>query len=172
MTAGVAADALALVAERLRRDAEAEADQIRAAARAEAEAIRARAHQEGAMAVDAAPAAAAGAVAPQTTARLRQAHDAARSAVLAAQREACDELRAHIHAAVTALPDQPGYDQLGERLARLAAQAAGPGAQLSPEPGGGFVARAPGVVVDCSLARLADLAMAELGAAVRELWVP
>jgi len=172
MTASPAAGPLELVAERLRREAEAEADRIRAAAHAEAEAILARARRDGAAALAAAAATAAAAAAPQTTAKLRQAREAARSAVLAAQRDACDELTTRIRAAVAALRDQPGYDQLGQRIARLAALAAGPDAQLSQEAGGGFVARSPGVIVDCSLGRLADVAVAELGAAVRDLWAP
>jgi len=172
MTARPAAGPLELVAERLRRDAEAEAGRIRAAARAQAEAILARARRDGAAAVAAAEASAAAAAAPQTSAKLRRAREAAGAAVLAAQRDACDELRARIHAAVAALPDQPGYDQLGQRIARLAGLAAGPDARLSPEPGGGFVARSPGVIVDCSLGRLADLALAELGGRVRDLWTP
>ena len=37
---------------------------------------------------------------------------------------------------------------------------------------GGVVAKSPGVLVDCSLDRLADLAVAELGASIRQLWSP
>lgn len=172
MTGGVAADALALVAERLRRDAEARANQIRAAARAEAGAILARAREQEAATIAAASAVAAETAGPLTNSTLHQAHETARSALLAAQREACDELRARVQAAIAALPGQPDWDQLGQRIAGIAAQAAGPDARLSPDPAGGFVARTPGVVVDCSLSRLADLAVAELGARVRELWAP
>jgi vacuolar-type H+-ATPase subunit E/Vma4 len=172
MTATLAAAALAPVAGRMRRDAEAQANRVRSAARAEAAAILAQARAEEAATIADATAAAATRARPLTTSTMRQAHDSARSAVLAAQREACDELRARIRAAVAALPDQPGYEQFGQRLARLALHAAGPGAQLSPAPAGGFLARSPGVLVDCSLSRLADLAVAELGAAVSELWAP
>jgi vacuolar-type H+-ATPase subunit E/Vma4 len=172
MTVGAAADALALVTERLQRDAEARADRIRAAARAEAAAIVARAREQEATTIAAASAVAAEMAGPLTDSTLRQAHETARSALLAAQREACEELRAHVQAAVAGLPDQPDWDQLGQRIAGIAAEAAGPDARLSPEPDGGFVARTPGVVVDCSLSRLADLALAELGARVRELWAP
>jgi vacuolar-type H+-ATPase subunit E/Vma4 len=172
MTAGLAAGALAPVAERLRRDAEAQADRIRAAARAEAASLLAHARQQEAATIAAAHAAATARARPLTAATVRNAHDAARSAVLSAQREACDAFRAQLRAAVAALPDQPGYAELGRRIARLAVQAAGPDAELSPQPGGGFVARAPGVLVDCSLSRLADLAVAELGPAFRGLWTP
>jgi vacuolar-type H+-ATPase subunit E/Vma4 len=172
MTAAVGAGALALVAERLQRDAAAQADRIRAAARAEAAATLARAREQEATTVAAASAAAAAEAGPLTSSTLRQAHATAGTAVLAAQREARDELRARVRSVVAGLPRQPDWDQLGQRIARIAAQAAGPHARLAPDPGGGFVARAPGVVVDCSLGRLADLAMAELGAEVRELWAP
>ena len=172
MTAAVRSDALALVAERLQHDAAAQADRIRAAAHAEAAAILVRAREQEAATLAAARAAAAATAAPRVDSTLRQAHGAASSAVLAAQREACDELRVRVRAAVAGLPRQPDWDQLGPRIARMAAQAAGPDARLSQDPGGGFVARTAGVVVDCSLGRLADLAMAELGAAIRELWTP
>jgi vacuolar-type H+-ATPase subunit E/Vma4 len=172
MTVGVASDALALVAERLQRDAEAQADRIRAAARAEAAAILARAREQEAATIAAASAVAAETAGPLTNSTLRQAHETARSMLLAAQREACDELRAHVQAAFAGLPSQADWEQLGQRIARIATRAAGPDARLSPDPGGGFVARTSGVVVDCSLSRLADLAVAELGARVRELWVP
>jgi vacuolar-type H+-ATPase subunit E/Vma4 len=172
MTAAAGAGALALVAGRLRRDAEAHAERIRAAARAEAATTLALAREQAATTIAGASAAAAAAAGPLTHSTLRQAHATARAAVLAAQREARDELRAHVRAAVAGLPGQPDWDQLGERIARLAAQAAGPDARLSRDPGGGFVATAPGVVVDCSLRRLADLAVDELGAAAGELWAP
>jgi vacuolar-type H+-ATPase subunit E/Vma4 len=172
MTAALAAGALAPVAERLRRDAEARADRIRAAARAEAAALLAQARREEAATIAAAHAAATARARPLTAATTRKAHDAARAAVLGAQREACDMFRARLRAAVAALPGQPGYDLLGQRIAHLAARAAGPDAQLSPQPGGGFVARSPGVIVDCSLSRLADRAVAELGPAIRGLWTP
>ncbi len=172
MMAERAAAALAPVADRLRRDAKDQADRIRAMARAEAAAILARAREQEAAIFAAARAAAAERSQPQTTLTLRRAHETARGAVLAAQCAAHDELAARIRAAVAALPNQPGYEQFDQRIARLAAQAAGPAAELRPEPGGGFVARAPGVVVDCSFDRLADLAMTILGPAVRELWTP
>jgi vacuolar-type H+-ATPase subunit E/Vma4 len=170
MTAGLAASALSPVAERLRRDAEAQADRIRAAARTEAAAILAQARRQEAAIIAAANVAATTRAAPLTAAMVGNAHDTARSAVLSAQREAYDTLHTRLRAAVAALPGQPGYDRLGRRIARLAAQAAGPDARLSPEPGGGFVARSPGVIVDCSLGRLADLAVSELGPAITELW--
>ncbi len=172
MRSGPAAAALDPVRARLRRDAEAQAARLRATARAQAAAIVAQAHRDATDILGRAAATAAASAAPLTAAQLRQARDAARSAVLTAQREACDELRRRVRAAVAALVAEPGYDRFLHQVSRMAQQAAGPGAELTVAPGGGVIARRPGVVVDCSLDRLADLAVAELGAAVTELWAP
>jgi vacuolar-type H+-ATPase subunit E/Vma4 len=172
MTVTPTVTALEPVAERLRRDAEAEAARLGSAARDEAGAMLARAHRDAAAAIEAAAAAARATAAPLTAAALRQARDTARSAVLSAQREAYDELLRQVHAGIAALADQPEYDQLRHRIERLAGLAAGPDALIAPDPGGGVVARSRGVLVDCSLGRLAVLAVAELGAAIRELWTP
>jgi vacuolar-type H+-ATPase subunit E/Vma4 len=170
--ATAAAAALEPVRRRLRQDAEDQAARLRAAARAQAADIVQQAHLNAREALAEAHAVAAATAAPVTAAQLRDARDAARSAVLAAQRAACDELRSRVRDGVTALTGQPGYDQLLRGITRRARQAAGPGAELSATPDGGVVARGPGVVVDCSLARLADLAVAELGPGVAELWAP
>ena len=172
MTAMPQEAALEPVRARLRHDAEDRAARLRAAARAEAAAIIEQAHRDAAAAMDAAVAGAAATAAPVSTAALRAARSAARSAVLGAQRQACDDLRSRVRAAVASLPDEPGYDQLIRQITQLAELAAGPAARLSPAPAGGVVVRAPGVVVDCSLDRLADLAVARLGAAIRDLWTP
>jgi vacuolar-type H+-ATPase subunit E/Vma4 len=166
------AAALDPVVLRLRRDAEDQAAAIRAAARATAQDVLNQAHRDAAAITALAAATAAANAAPLTSAELRQARDGARSAVLSAQREACDELLSRVRAAIAELPAQQGYDVLREQIGRLAEQAAGPGASLSQEPGGGVEAHAPGVMVDCSLRRLADLAVAQLGAAITELWTP
>ena len=92
--------------------------------------------------------------------------------MLSAQRAARDELRRRVRAAVAALPAEEGYDRLMHRLTRLAQQVAGPDAELTASPDGGVMASRPGVIVDCSLDRLAELAVAELGPAVTELWAP
>jgi ATP synthase (E/31 kDa) subunit len=167
-----AAAALEPVRQRLRRDAEDQAARLRTAARTQAADIVQQAHRDARDALADAPAVAAATAAPLTAAELRQARDAARSAVLTAQRAACDELRSLVRDGVAALTGQPGYDQLLRGITRRARYAAGPGAELAAAPDGGVVARGPGVVVDCSLARLADLAVAELGPRVAELWAP
>lgn len=171
-TAASAAAALEPVRRRLRRDAEDQAARLRAAAHDQAAEIVQQAHQDAAAALAEAQAIAAAKSGPITAAELRDARDAARSAVLAAQRAACDELRSRVRDGVAALTGQPGYDGLLRGITRLASQSAGPGAELTPAPDGGVVARGPGVVVDCSLARLADLAIAELGPRITELWGP
>jgi hypothetical protein len=167
-----AAAALEPVRQRLRRDAEDQAARLRAAARAQAADLVQQAHRDASEALADAGAVAAATAAPLTAAELRQARDVAHSAVLTAQRAACDELRNLVRDGVAALTGQPGYDQLLRGITRRARHAAGPGAELTTAPDGGVVARGPGVVVDCSLARLADLAVAELGPGVAELWAP
>jgi len=67
---------------------------------------------------------------------------------------------------------EEGYDRLLHRITSLAEQAAGPSAEVMVAPSGGVVARRPGLVVDCSLERLADLVVTELGGAITELWAP
>jgi vacuolar-type H+-ATPase subunit E/Vma4 len=96
----------------------------------------------------------------------------AQSIRLRAQREAYEEFRAQVHAAVSKLRDEPGYGPLRRRLSEMAVRLAGPGAALTEDPGGGVIARAPGIMVDCSLPRLADAAIEALGSQVVELWAP
>jgi hypothetical protein len=92
--------------------------------------------------------------------------------VLGAKREAYQDLRAQVIAATGELRTEPGYQRLLSALVTMATRAAGPGAAITVQPNGGAVARSPGVVVDCTLPRLAALAVDELGDQVRELWTP
>jgi hypothetical protein len=131
------------------------------AARADGDASVVQAREEG-----------AAAAAPLAAAARNQRRRDVRATVLAAQREAYQELREQVRAAVSALPGEPGYDLLLERLRQIARQAAGPAATLTDDPAGGVVARGPGVVVDCSLPRLADAAVEALGAETDWLWTP
>jgi len=164
--------ALEPVRQRLRRDAEERAARLRSVARGQAAAIIQQAHRDAAAVMTQAAARAAATAAPLTATELRHARDTARSAVLTAQREACDDLRARVRAAVASLPEEAGYDHLIHRISGLAQRAAGPGAQVATPPTGGVVAHSAGVVVDCSLGRLADIALAELGGVISELWTP
>jgi len=93
----------------------------------------------------------------------------ARAVLLDADRRAYDELSARIRSAVRELRDDPGYGEIRERLAALALAAAGPEASITEHPDGGVLAEGPGISVDCSLPRLADLAVVALGPRIREL---
>ncbi len=106
---------------------------------------------------------------PAAMAELARSRRAARSMVLEADRAAQQYLAERIRAAVLALRNEAGYPQLRDRLSELAAGAAGPGAVLADHPDGGVIATGPGVVVDCSLGKLADRAIAALGARIAEL---
>ena len=169
---GVAAAPLAPARDRMRRDAADQAARILADARHEADAIIARAHMDAERAVALARAAGRAQAAPRAAALRRQGRGDARSAVLAAQREARDELRARVRAAVGELRGEPGYGRLLGVLTRIARLEAGSGATVTVPGDGGVVARSPGVLVDCSLPRLADLAVEALDGEVRELWAP
>jgi len=164
--------ALAPVLEHMRRGAAARAARIRADARREAAEIIGQARVRADAAVAQARAAGRAEAARMAEAELSRARGQARSTLLRAQREAYDELLSQVRAGVAALQAEPGYDRLAQRLGRMAAAAAGPGAAVAPIPAGGIMARSPGVVVDCSLLRLADLALEALGGDVRELWTP
>jgi vacuolar-type H+-ATPase subunit E/Vma4 len=148
-------------ARRLRAEAAADADRLLARAKAEAAAILAEARAQGT---------AEGASLGTAEQARRRRHD--RRLLLEAERQAYEELRARSRAAVRALRDDPGYPALGERLARLAQAAAGPGAVVSQHPDGGVVAEAPGVRVDCTLDGLAARAVDALGEEVTGLWTP
>jgi vacuolar-type H+-ATPase subunit E/Vma4 len=172
MTAAAAATGLAPARARMLRDAADQAARIVAEARRDADGITARARQEAERTVSLARAAGRAQAGPQAAAVRRQARSDARSAVLGAQREAYDELRARVRTGVDRLRGEPGYDRLLDALTRMARQEAGPGATVAASEDGGVVAWGPGVLVDCSLPRLADLAVEVLDGEVRELWAP
>lgn len=165
-----AVTALAPVRGWLLRDARAEADRVVADARARAAATldRARADAERTVALAVAAGQAEGA--QFAAAERARGREQARSVLLSARREAYDELCGEVLAAAARLRDGPGYQRLIGRLATMAANAAGPDAAITAAPGGGVVARSPHVIVDCSLPRLAFLAVEALGDKVRELW--
>jgi len=148
-------------ADRALEAANAQAGELLRQARGEAERAASQARARGWS--EAAPAAAA----ERALGRYR-----ARAIVLSAQREAYDELCREVLAGMNALRRDPGYPTLIGRLAGLASAAAGPDASVSFPDGGGARARSGEVVVDCSLPRLAELAVQVLGDQVRELWSP
>ena len=148
------------------------AGQVVAEARAAAQALVEQAAREADAAVARARADGAAQAVPVAAAELGQGRRAARAVTLRAELHAHDEVTARITAAVLGLRDDPGYPELRERLAGLARRSAGPGAQVSEHASGGVVARSAGVVVDCSLPRLADRAVAALGERIAALGRP
>jgi len=171
MTAAPAAG-LAPTRARMLRDAADQAAQILADARRKADAIAVQASQDVERTVSLASTAGRAQAVPRAAAVRRQARNEARSALLGAQREAYDELRTQVRAAMDGLRGEYGYDRLLHALVRMARLEAGPDATVTISEDGGVVARAPGVLVDCSLPRLADLAVEALNMEVRELWEP
>jgi len=149
-----------------------EAGRIVADARAEAAGIVGQARRDGEAAVAAARSEGRARGASLGAAERNRGRSQAQSIVLAARRAAEVRLREQVMAAVARLPGEVGYAGLMARLSWLAADAAGPGATVTPSPAGGVVARSGQVVVDCSLPRLADQAIDALGGRVRELWTP
>ncbi len=169
---GKRATALAPVRAHLLHGARTEADRILAEARVQAAAAVRQARCDAEEAIrQARIRGQAEAVQVAAAERIRD-REQARLIVFGAQRQAHEELRAQVLAAVGGLRDEPGYERLLVRLTAMAARAAGPGATVAADPAGGVVARSGGAVVDCSLPRLASLAVDALGDQVTELWTP
>ncbi|MDF3301499.1 hypothetical protein [Streptomyces tropicalis] len=155
----------ALLAE-ARADAAAEAARARAdaretlaAARARADVVLAEARETGRR--DGAAAAALDLV----HARRDAAH-----AELAARQAAFDTLRRRVADGVRT--EAAHRDGLPEALAARAHRLLGPDATITPGPGGGVVAAAPGRRVDLTPAALAERALTRLGARTEDLWAP
>ncbi len=105
-------------------------------------------------------------------ARLGLRRRAAREKLLNSDLTAYQDLADRIRRAVLALRADPDYPRLRARLAELASSAAGPDARITEPVDGGAMAIAPGVVVDCSLGRMADRAIIALGPAIAALCEP
>jgi vacuolar-type H+-ATPase subunit E/Vma4 len=172
MTAAAQVAALAPVRAHLLCQAQAEADRITEEARSTATAILRQARSAADEAVAVAPAQGRADAALAAAVEQAQGRKQARSIVLGAQREAYEEFCAQVLAAADGMRDEPGYWRLLSRLITMATQAAGPGAATAVQPEGGVVARSRGIVVDCTLPKLAGVAVDELGDQVRELWTP
>ncbi|HTX29633.1 MAG TPA: V-type ATP synthase subunit E family protein [Streptosporangiaceae bacterium] len=164
--------ALAPVCASLLRGAEAEAGRILAEAHAQADSIVQQARSGAAETVGRARARGEADAAPAAAAERSRGRDQARSIILGAQSEAYQDLRAQVLSAVASLQTEPGYQGLLSRLVTMATRAAGPAAAVTVRPEGGVVARSRDIVVDCTLPRLAGLAVDQLGDQVRELWTP
>jgi len=166
------AGALNPVRAQLLESAGIEAGRIVAQARAEAVMLVRNAHRGAAEEIARARAQGRAEGARTAAAVRNRGREQARSIALGAQRDAHDELRGQVLAAISDLRAEPGYRQLLLRLTAMAARAAGPGATVTVQPAGGVLARSGGVLVDCTLPRLAGLAVDGLGDQVRELWTP
>jgi hypothetical protein len=162
-------DALEPVRAAMLRRATAEAEAIVATARRDAAALLTAARRDAEATLGRARADGIAQAAPLAAAERGRGRREARETLLAAERGIRDEAEDRIRAAVLAVRDQPGYAELRDRLAGLCRAAAGPGAEVTEHPAGGVVARAPGVLVDCSLPRLADVVIGKLGRQIREL---
>ena len=172
MTGGAEATALAPVRTHILREARMEAERIMEQAHAEAAAIVSQARRRADEAIALARTQGQADGAPAAAAERSRGREQARSILFGAQREAYEELCAGVLAAVGGMRDEPGYRRLLSRLITMATRAAGPDAVTAVQPEGGVVARSDGVVVDCTLPRLASRALDELGDQVRELWTP
>lgn len=96
----------------------------------------------------------------------------ARLEILAAQREAHDELRVRARAAVLALRDEADYPELLDRLAGAARRDLGDGAEIERDPpgAGGVRGRAGTRRVDYTLVALAERCTDAIGPRLRRLW--
>lgn len=170
MTLAVHQDAaLAPVRAAMLRQATERAERTVARASSAAEALIAQARHDAGAAVARARADGAAQAGPLAAAERNRSRRESRSVALTAERLTHDELAGQIRSAVCGLRDGPGYRELRDRLADLARRAAGPDAEVTEHPGGGVTARAAGVVVDCSLPRLADRAIEVLGPHIARL---
>ena len=172
MTGRAEAAALAPVRTQILREARREADRIVQQAHAEAAAIVRQARRSADEAVALAWTRGQADGAQAAAAERSRGREQARSILFGAQREAHEELRGQVLAAVCGLRNEPGYERLLSRLTAMAARAAGPDATITVQPAGGVIARSRGVMVDCTLPKLASLAVDALGSEVRELWTP
>jgi hypothetical protein len=161
--------ALAPVRAAMLRRAAAEAEAITATARRDAAALLAAMRRDAKAALGQARSDGISLAAPLATAEQGRGRRAARAALLGAERSIRTEAEGRIRAAILSLPGQPGYDELRDRLAALARAAAGPDALVTEHPGGGVIAHAPCVLVDCSLPRLAERVIDALGPQIREV---
>jgi vacuolar-type H+-ATPase subunit E/Vma4 len=151
-------DQLAPVRQALLDHARQEGERLVAAARADADATVRDADDEVARAVEDARRRA------DATARARRASELVRArrerqaALLRAQAEWTDRLRAAIRSATATFPDDPRYPALVVRLEQLARRQLGDGASIEHPTVGGVTASVPGRRVDYGLPALAERA--------------
>jgi vacuolar-type H+-ATPase subunit E/Vma4 len=165
-------EALDPVRAALRNGAQAKARAIVTQARQASEALLEQARQQAALAVAEAEADGRAQASSVAAAQLGLCRRSAREQLLGADLTSYEQIAGQIRSAVLALRSSPGYPQLRARLAQAASAGAGPDAAITEPPEGGAVATAPGVVIDCSLGRLADRAIVALGPAMAALCGP
>lgn len=161
--------ALRPVREAMLRRAQERAEQVTGQARAAAEATVEAARESASDAIEAGRLGGIEQARPVAAAEISRGRRAARSVELGAALAAHEQIARRITAAVLALREDADYPRLRAGLSARAAQLAGPGAQITEHPQGGVIARADGIVVDCSLPRLADRAVEALGAEISGL---
>jgi hypothetical protein len=154
------------------RNAAEQAGRTVAEAETAAQVLLADAYREADAAIARARASGIAEAEPVAAAMLNRSMRAARSVALSAALAEHNSVAERIRTAVLALRDAPDYPRLRDDLAQLARQAAGTDAEINELPEGGVIARASGVVVDCSLPRLADLAVAALRTRIARLCGP
>lgn len=107
----------------------------------------------------------------ETRRRRAEARRRARAEVLGARREALDDLRRLVLDRLGDRRDTPAYTTMLDRLERAARHRLDDAARIDRHPdGGGLVAHADGRSIDYRLPTLVDLALAEMGEGVEELW--
>ncbi|MFD8325538.1 hypothetical protein [Streptomyces lydicus] len=94
----------------------------------------------------------------------------ARSDLLEAKAQVCDELRDRVAAKVRQCRDEETWPAVRDRLARRVRHALGADATVSEHPDGGVVGMAPGRALDLSLDALVARALDQAGAEIESLW--
>jgi vacuolar-type H+-ATPase subunit E/Vma4 len=112
------------------------------------------------------------AAAKEATRRRATAMRRAREIRLRAQSRLLDELELRSREAVLGLTEEGRYPQLLDRLAGVARDQLGPGAEVEIDPAGrgGVIGRKGAMSVDYTLPALADRAVASLGDEPESLW--
>jgi vacuolar-type H+-ATPase subunit E/Vma4 len=163
-------DPLAPVREEVSARARADAERVLAEADADAAATLAAARSEANSILEAARAEGESDAAVVLSAKRARDRRQARAVVLAAQREAYDNLRSQVVQALSAIRDDPGYGPWRDRLAEHARRVLGADAVVSEAPEGGVLAEANGRRTAYTLVGLADQVINEMGADIEGLW--